>query len=466
MPSRLGEPCRRPIRWVLLLAALLGLLGAAPVPTAVAADAPNSLGLTATYDVSATLRWSENRLSVTSVATVTNTTDSVVDAMTFNFIPARIGRLALHEVRVGDEGANAQVDDANLIVSLPLPLDRGAQTTVTIVYDATFNTGAKKKKWLFAKIDNVVTAYRWIPWLSKPHSWSTPNFGETYVTQVASDVRVTLSSDRAGVKYATTGTLVESDGLSQVFVAYNVRDFNFSASPRYKVSTIHHNGVTLSTYMLSLSSSALSGFTQTAFDEFSEKIGPYPYAMLDVAEIPRGGGMESPGMLWIPSNATSAARKRYLVTHEVAHQWFYGVVGNDQATGPFADEALAEFLVRTIVGFRVSKCAERNLDGGVYDYGSTCYYETIYVQGADYLNDYRDRVGDEAFWAGLRAYYDKFRFGLGGTFELLQTLDEQAGESGGGHELRFPSLYPPEPEPTPPPPAPTPPPPEPTAAPA
>jgi hypothetical protein len=437
-------------------------LGVAPVPTAAAADASNSLGLTATYDVSATIHWSENRLSVTSVATVTNTTDSVVDAMTFSFIPARIGRLALHEVRVGDEGANAQVDDANLIVSMPLPLDPGAQTTVTIVYDATFNTGAKKKKWLFAKIDNVVTAYRWIPWLSKRHSWSTPNFGESYVTQAASDVRVTLSSDRAGVKYATSGRQTESTGPTQVFVAHNVRDFNFSASPRYKVSTIQHNGVALSTYRFSLKASALSGFTRTALDEFSDKIGPYPYETLNVAEIPRGGGMESPGMLWIPSNATSATRKRYLISHEVAHQWFYAAVGNDQATQPFADEALAEFLVRTIIGFRSSTCGETRLDGSVYDYGSRCYYEVIYVQGADYLSDYRDRVGDEAFWAGLRAYYDKFRFGIGGTFELLQTLDEQAGESGGGHELRFPSFYPPGPEPTPPGPEPTPPGPEPT----
>ena len=79
----------------------------------------------------------------------------------------------------------------------------------------------------------------------------------------------------------------------------------------------------------------------------------------------------------------------------------------------------------------------------VYDYGSHCYYEVIYVQGADYLNDYRERVGDDAFWAGMRAYYERYQFGLGGTLELLQTLDEFAPEgTGGGHQDRFPSLYP------------------------
>ncbi len=442
MLSRQGEPCRRPIRWVLLLAALLGLLVVAPVPAAAAAEAPNSLGLTATYDVTADIKWKAGRLSVTSVATVTNTTDEVVEALTFNFIPARIGRMALREVKVGDEGANAQIDDISLIVDMPVPLEKDAQTTVTIVYDAIFNTGSKKKKWLFSKINKVITAYRWIPWLSKRQGWSTPNFGETYVTQAASDVRVTLSSDKAGMKYATSGHETESNGASHTFVVHNVRDFNFSASPKYQVTTADYRGVSFGFYTFSLSPTALVNYTRVAFDTFSDKVGEYPYATLNVAEIPRGGGMESPGMLWIPSNATSASRKRYLVSHEVAHQWFYGVVGNNQATDPFADEALAEFLARTIIGFRNSKCGERNLDGSVFDYSASCYYEVIYVQGAKYLDAYRDRVGGEAFWAGIRAYYDRFRFGLGGNLKLLETLDEHAGETGGGHEERFPSLYP------------------------
>jgi hypothetical protein len=425
----------------LTLVLLSGFL-AAPAAAA-AADAPNSLGLTATYDASANIRWGANTMSVTSTATVTNTTENAVEGLTFNFIPARIGQMSLREVRVGDEGANAQVDDANLMVQLPVALDPGAQTTVTIGYDATFNTSARKKKWLFSKKYNVVTAYRWIPWLSKRHTWATPNFGEPYVTQAASDVRVTLSSDRADVKYATSGSHTESNGNSFTFVAHNVRDFNFSASPRYRVTAEDHNGVRLAYYTLSLSPSSLAKSARFAFDTFSDRVGPYPYETLSVAEIPIGGGMESPAMLWIPSNATSATRRRYLVTHETAHQWFYGVVGNDQATDPFADEALAEFLTRTVIGFRDSKCAQANLDGSVYDYGSACYYEIIYVQGADYLNDYRLRIGNDAFWAGVRTYYDRYRFGLGGTLELLGTLDEQAPEgSGGGHQDRFPSLFP------------------------
>jgi hypothetical protein len=445
VPRWTGGSCRPSIRWLLLALTLVGLAVLLPAPVAAAADAadaPNSLGLSATYDVTASIRWSTGRMSVTSTATVTNTTSDPVDALTFNFIPAKIGRMALREVRVDDEGTTAQVDDANLIVNLPVALDPGGQANVLIGYDATLNTDGHKKKWLFAEKYNVVTAYRWIPWLTKRHSWTTPNWGEPYVTQTASDVTVTLTSDKSGVKYATSGHQTGVDGASQTFVAHNVRDFNFSASPRYKVTTSDHNGVTFGIYTLALSANTLGSLVRTAFDSFSDQVGAYPYETFNVAEIPVGGGMESPGMIWIPSNATSAARKRYLVTHEVAHQWFYGVVGNDQATDPFADEALAEYLARTIIGFRNSTCGKANLDGSVYDYGARCYYEIIYIQGADYLDDYRDRVGNDAFWAGLRDYYDQYKFGLGGTYELLQALDAEAGSNGGGHEERFPSLFP------------------------
>jgi aminopeptidase N len=78
----------------------------------------------------------------------------------------------------------------------------------------------------------------------------------------------------------------------------------------------------------------------------------------------------------------------------------------------------------------------------VYSYSKSCYYEVVYVQGDNYLESYRQRVGDAAFWNGLRNYYAAYRFGLGGTRQLFDTLDEAAGGAGGGHEARFPSLYP------------------------
>ncbi len=61
--------------------------------------------------------------------------------------------------------------------------------------------------------------------------------------------------------------------------------------------------------------------------------------------------MESPGLTWIPTGVGSA-NLSYLVHHETGHQWFYGIVGNDQSAEPFTDEAAADFLARNVLGQR------------------------------------------------------------------------------------------------------------------
>ena len=50
--------------------------------------------------------------------------------------------------------------------------------------------------------------------------------------------------------------------------------------------------------------------------------------------------------------AWRSSNLRYLAAHETAHQWFYGLVGNDQSSQPFADEAAADFVARSVLGMR------------------------------------------------------------------------------------------------------------------
>lgn len=437
--SALGRPALRRITGFVLVAILLAS-AAAPVAAA-DPDAPNSLGLRATYDVTATLKWAKRKLIVISTARVTNQTNEAVNALTFNFAPAQIGQMVLTQVRVGEAAASATVSDQNVIVSLPVPLEPTQQVAVTIGYKATFGRNSLGKQWLFAKLNGIATAYRWIPWLSRPYDFITPTFGEPFVTHTTSEVRVSITVDRPGVLLATTGRRTGGEGNTQTFVAHDVRDFNFSASPKYMTTTETHNGVQISYFYVALPQANLATHTRAALDRFGQRVGQYPYAQLTVAETHSGYGMESPQMIWLPTT-TPASNLRYLVTHEMAHQWFYGVVGNDQAAQPFSDEAMAEFLTRDLIGHRASKCAQSMLDMRVYDYSKSCYYEVIYVQGDGYLEAYRQRAGNDAFWAGVRAYYDAFKFRLGGTRQLLEALDGAAPSgAGGGHDARFPSIF-------------------------
>jgi aminopeptidase N len=64
------------------------------------------------------------------------------------------------------------------------------------------------------------------------------------------------------------------------------------------------------------------------------------------------------------------------------------------------------------------------------------------VQGDNYLEDYRQAVGDDAFWAGLRQYYADYSFKIGGTTELFSELDAASNSAPADHSDRFPSLFP------------------------
>jgi len=180
---------------------------------------------------------------------------------------------------------------------------------------------------------------------------------------------------------------------------------------------------------------------KTALSREAALLGAYPYRTYDLAQTAGGFGMESPGLTWIPSGVASA-NLPYLVAHETGHQWFYGIVGNNQATEPFADEAAADFVARSILSLRrASRCSTAELDLSIYAYSSACYYEDIYIQGGNFLDDTRMVMGSPAFWAGVRDYLAANRFKIAGTKRLLDTLDAHSPiDLVPRYRLRFPRL--------------------------
>jgi hypothetical protein len=426
---------------VLLAIGAAGAIVAVDAGDVSAATHPSSLALRATYDASAQVSWQAGTLSVESTAVVTNTTAKSVQQLTFNLITLRTGAATLSIVSVDGTPVAPSVSGQTINVPLPAPLAPAATTSVTVSYEAKFNSLSGAMGSLLVKKSGIVTAYRWIPWLSRQQAFNAPNFGETWVTAVSPRVRVWLKSDVA-VKFATTGTFVGIDNGARMYVARDVRDFNFSASAGYKLKTITWRGKTLDFYTRTLPVDTLVNFTVATLNRMSDLIGAYPYAHLTVAEMPEETGMESPAMNWISATMTGS-RLRYMIVHEVAHQWFYSSVGSNQATEPFADEAVADFFTRDQLGmFRSPTCATARLDLSVYSYSRSCYNEAIYVQGGLYLRWYRTRVGSAAFWSGLSNYVAQYADGLAGTRKLLDALDAASGFDSSQHATRFPSLYP------------------------
>lgn len=419
----------------LLAIVVLGVL--APAPTVGLSSAP-SLRLSATYDVRADINYGAGRVAVDSVATVTNTTNDGVGSLTFNAAAFRLGNVSIQAVTVNGTPAAWALEDQSMGVTLPGTLKPGASAAVRIAYNGRLLGTATDKNWLFAKLRGTVQGYRWIPWLSRELRFNRPNVGEPFVTATSPHVRVTFSAERP-LAYVTSGDLVSKSGNSRTFVARDVRDFNFLARPSFKRLSARVAGVRVVVHYNTLNGPTMMTWAKRSVQTYSRLVGAYPYGRLHVAESGGGNAMESPLMAWIPRGSGSLA---WLVAHEVAHQWFYAVVGNDQAREPFADEALATLMTREATGRYVgTSCSKSALDKTIYQYRS-CYYGVIYVQGGDYLSAYQQRVGRDAFWQGMRNYYQRYKFGIGGTRQLLDTLDAAApAGTGGGHGRRFPSLY-------------------------
>lgn len=441
---RASGPCSRlPVLRSALLAPVLLVTVAAwlAIGTVPVAAAPNSLGLRAEYDVHADIHFAAGSMTVSSTAHVKNTTSNSVAKLTFNLLPLRLGNLDSLQVTAGGSAVQPIVSDQSLIVPLPGSLAPDESTDVTIGYRAFFNTDTQGKKALFMKKNGTIASYRWIPWLSRAQKFNTPNFGESWVTGTSSRVAVTFTSDVA-LKYATSGTRTSIRGLTQTFVATNVRDFNFAASPDYSTMKTTWNGIKVSVFYKTYDPNRLWNKTLVALERFTDEVGAYPYGHLSVAETPTGVGMESPGMTWIDATLAKS-RFPYIVVHETSHQWFYSAIGNNQATNPFLDEAVADFLTRDTLGdFRSSDCALARLDRSVYDYQGRCYNEVIYVQGGLYLRDYKAEVGADAFWAGMHNFYVAEKFDIAPTRSLFDYLDAASGYNSQRHADRFPSLYP------------------------
>jgi aminopeptidase N len=229
-----------------------------------------------------------------------------------------------------------------------------------------------------------------------------------------------------------------------VFEATDVRDFTVTASSGYETRQRVVGGTTVRVWFRPGTRGATRlDAAAGAFAALEAKLGPYGYPTFDVVESAGGAGMESPGLIWIPGN-TAAVNLRYIVAHETAHQWFYGIVGNDQVREPFTDEATADFVARSVLGIhRGSRCPTARLDRSIYDYSARCYYETIYIQGGDLLDDARQLMGDETFWGALRGYVEANRHRLTSTAMLLRALDDATPLDLGGllFAARFPRIY-------------------------
>lgn len=408
----------------------------------------SSLEIGATYDVNASITVASGKLEMATLLRITNRSGDGIDRLELNTIAASLGSIKVTAATVDDVKVKVRVHDQTLIVPLGGVLPDGASATVWIVHRASLRTGLSGSDWMFTRAGGTVSLHRWIPWISADVPSRRPKHGDPFVTTTSPQVDVEILADQRLTLVAPTAEVVQvqvGTGRHWSFTVRDVRDVSVILAPRLDISTGEAAGIPVRLYTPpgSRNRELLMSGAIEAVEGVSALLGvDYPLPSLTVVETQGGEGLESPGLVWIPRTETTSNRT-YLVYHEIAHQWFYGLVGNNQQREPFADEAVADVISRTLLGMhRRSRCAQGTLDRSITGYTNLCYYETIDVQGGLFLDDLRRRMGSSRFWKALAGYLETNRLGVGSTRQLLEAIRaESPVDLLPLLRARFPTLY-------------------------
>ncbi len=172
--------------------------------------------------------------------------------------------------------------------------------------------------------------------------------GDPFYSDVANyDVQIAFDSK---FEIASTGELIlsekEENSTKNHYKSSNVRDFCFILSSKFNVVQGEVDGIAINYYGYK-DDGNLSQCLSTCIDAvktFNDMIGKYPYSQLSIVKSNFVyGGMEYPNVVLISDKIESQSEYNYVIVHEIAHQWWYGVVGNDEYNHAWIDEGLAEY---------------------------------------------------------------------------------------------------------------------------
>jgi hypothetical protein len=402
--------------WVLAFALLLAIqpLGA---PAARAQTLP-------AYRIEASLDLDAGLLSARQSVRYRNATGQPLGSVVFRAVPAALRALTLGSATVDGQARAARLDGSTLEVVLDRPLAAGNTAEIELSYSISLPRGAGR----LAATSRSVALGNWFPILAVHRGdWDRRQYvdvGDAFFTEVA-DYYVTLDLSRTAL-VAATGRAVEQGPLRWRFEALSVRDFAIAAAASWTVHSVDTNGTIVSAYAFGEQRArVLAQRGAKLVRWFGDRYGTYPYpglAIVDVDLPASYGGMEYPGLVMLSTQYPLSADVEgssldTLLAHEVAHQWFYSWVGNDQIADPWLDEAMAQFiptqfyaetrpdLYRSILDGAIGGAATGGVDTSVYDFRSDGpYYAVVYRSGGRFVAGLRDSLGGARFDELIRRY--------------------------------------------------------------
>jgi len=398
----------------------------------------------------------------------TNAETVPLDALVFRLypnLPGYAGKMTVDQVVLngGPVRTSLEAEDSALRVPLDPPLAPGDVADLTLRFQASLPTDTSAGYGLYAYADDVYALAGFYPTIPvyDDEGWNVevaPPYGDATFTDVAFyQVQLTVPADLIVVTSGSTLEKRQNDDGSRTWVAVGgpMRDFYVAMSADYEVVSQEVDGTQVNSYYRSgqeAGGKRALRYASDALSLFGEKFGPYPYVELDVVATPtNAGGIEYPGAIVVAQGLYDEDGGFFEVAtaHEVAHQWWYGMVGNDQLDEPWLDESLAsysEYLYyewtagadrANFIKERVFEAPyraaqqehwDRAVAGPVASFSEAEYAGIVYGKGPLFFDAVRARLGDQNFLEALRAYLEANRYGIAYPDELIAAFEETSGQ--------------------------------------
>ena len=383
------------------------------------------------------------------------------------------------EIRPTETLIDGVKDSSAVYVKLHQPLLPGESTIISLEYEAEVPMGGMRcsysrfdpndggaRTYELAQFYPMLAIYENGAWQADPYFTE----GECFYTKCADyEVLLYVPEHYEVIASGSEKRIAASGGISEWRIcAENMRDVSIVISNEMEKLSGEVCGVTINSWHAENEKAPVSDDHEEqgsvmldaaieSIEAFTEAYGPYPYGELDVVESGYYfGGMEAPGLVrvsqmysWSMGEDDSEEERaeaiedcRATTAHEVAHEWFYAVVGNDQYKEAWLDESLAAYSEQ--VYWRQMGRSEEEIAGSMklftehmppdgnmtvdrrYDLLNTKnhvdYIGAVYQRGAGFLHQLEQCVGQERFYAFLKEYYTVHAFKEAHTEDFLSML--------------------------------------------
>jgi len=396
----------------------------------------------------------------------TNRTGAALDRIEMRLYANLLGgRSDVSAVKVDGQPVTPAFGQSDSVMAFPLPspLAPGGSVVLSVDYAVTIPTSLSVSYGILAATDGVLALAHSYPMVSVydrngwneeiPSPWGDILYNDAsfYLVRVTAPAGLTLVASGREVQRGSV------DGRQQVTYATGpARDFYLAASAGYVKTSQTAAGLTVNSYAPrgdEAQSLQAAQVALAAVQDYSQRYAPYPYTQLNLAAIPTQAlGIEYPGEvailqdLFSPQSSYGSQQGIYLettVAHEVAHQWFYNLVGDNQLDEPWLDESLAQFATWQYYGDRYGPSAAQSFETQglksrwdrlqdadipiglpVGAYTEDQYGAIVYGRGPLFFITLEDRIGAAAFRKFIQDYVQTYSWQNATTAGLKQVAEK------------------------------------------